>query len=242
MRLSYNDLWTEAVGLVRSNSAVLTALAGAFFFLPNLVTAHFAPFDLEPAPSLSALVDAVSAHVRRHWPLILAVQLFEIVGTLTMLRLFLKADGRTVAAAILASLALLPTQLVAGGAANLMIVLGLVALIVPGVYLIGRLAPLPAVIVAETVRNPFAAIGRTFAVTRGAGFAIAGILIIVLLVALLIGTLVSSAAGAVGILIAGRGPGVLLANAAGGLVSAAAAVLLVALVPAWHDLRGGQSP
>ena len=227
MRLNYGELWNEAIGLVRRNRPVVVALAGALFFLPNLVVGYLARF--EPAGPGIGYLEAILAHVRAHWPLILAGGLVEMLGTLTLLRLFLKADGRTVGAAIAASLALLPTMFLASFLSNVALVIGFLLLIVPGIYLLGRLGLVPAVIVAENRRNPLDAIGRGVALTRNFGFAVAGLFVIVFVLAIVADIALSGALGSVAILLAGRDTGLLVAEAAGALVWAAAAVLQVAL-------------
>lgn len=227
MRLNYNQLWTEAVDLVRRNRTVAIALAGALFFLPNLLVGYLAPMAPR-APGVS-LLEAMLAHVRTHWPLILAGGLVEMLGTLTLLRLFLKPDGRTVGAVIAASLILLPTMFVASFLSNLAFILGLMLLIVPGIYALGRLALVPAAIVAEDRRNPLDAIRRSVALTRKAGFAIAGIFVAIFVLALVADIALSGALGSVAILLAGRDTGLLVAEAAGAIVWAAASVLQAAL-------------
>ncbi|HEX9933149.1 MAG TPA: hypothetical protein VGB08_09940 [Allosphingosinicella sp.] len=226
MRLTYNDLWTETQDLVRAYRTVLVALAGAFFFLPSLLSGHLMP--LEPLAG-ETLFEAAMRHARDNWPGLLAASLVEMLGTLAMLRLFLKPEGRTVGGDIVASLALLPGYFAARFIATLMIVIGLMALVVPGVYLFGRLAVLGAAIVAEGRRNPFDALRRAFALTRGHGFAVAGIFVILYVASWVISLIVTSALGAVAILALGREPGMLVALAGGAVVGAAAAVLLVAL-------------
>jgi hypothetical protein len=239
MRLPYTDLWTEAVALVRGQRAILVALAGAFFFLPSLLVAYLLPLELAPGENL---MEALPRHLGEHWPKLLVSNLVEMLGTLTMLRLFLKADGRTVGGAIAASLALLPIYFVARFAAGLLIVLGAAALLVPGIYVAGRLAPIGAVIVAEEIRSPLAAFRRAFALTRGHGFAVAGIFLIVYVLAWLIGAIVTAALGSVAILILGREPGLLIAAAANAAVGAAAGVLIVALAAVVYRRLAGTPP
>ncbi|HYJ31162.1 MAG TPA: YciC family protein [Allosphingosinicella sp.] len=227
MRLDYAGLWNEALGLIRRNRAVVIALAGAMFFLPNLLVGYLAP--LEPrAPGISFL-EAMIAHVREHWPMILAGGLIEMLGMLTLLRLFLKADGRTVGATIVASLALLPTMFASGFLTNMAVLAGLVLLIVPGIYLLGRLGLVPAAIVAENRRNPIDAIRRSVALTRSRGFAIAWVFVALFVLAAIADMAVSGSLGSVAILLAGRDLGLLIAEAAGAIVWAAASVLQAAL-------------
>jgi hypothetical protein len=237
MRLSYNELWNDAVALVRSNRPLLIALAGAFFFLPNLALALLAPFE-EPAPGVS-LVEAVSAYMREYWPLVLAGGLVEMLGTLTMLNLFLRPEGRTVGGLIAGSLALLPGLFVAGFIANLILMLGFALLVVPGIYALGRLALLAPAVAAERRRNPIEALGRSFELTSGHGFAVAGILVIVYVIAFLISLALTRGLGSVAILLAGRDTGTLVAEVLGALVWAAVNVLLVALAAVLYRRLAG---
>lgn len=227
MRLNYGELWNEAVGLVRRNRPVVVALAGAFFFLPNLLVGYLAP--MEPGRQGVSFIEAVAAHVRAHWPLILAGGLVEMLGTLTLLRLFLKPEGRTVGATIAASLALLPTMFVTAFVSNLLLFAGLLLLIVPGIYVLGRLALAPAAIVAEERRNPFDAIRRSFELTRSFGFAVAGILIVIFVLALIVDIAVSGGLGSAAILLAGRDTGLFIGEAGSALVWASASVLQIAV-------------
>ena len=227
MRLSYNDVWNEAVAQVRRDRPLLVALGGAFFFLPNLIVGYFAP--LAPPRAGVSLVEAISAHVREHWAIILGTGLVEMLGILAVLNLLLKADGRTVGAAIGASLALLPTMFVAGFLSNVAVFAGLILLLVPGIYLLGRLALVPASIVAENRRNPFDAIGRSFALTRRFGFAVAGIFVIVFVIGAVLDFAVTRGFGSIVILLVGRDPGLLIAEIGSAVVWAAVNLLQVAL-------------
>jgi hypothetical protein len=228
MRLNYGEIWNEAVGLARRERSVVVALAGALYFLPNLLVGYLAP--MEPSREGVSFLEAVAAHLRANWPLILAGGLVEMLGTLTLLRLFLKPEGRTVGATIAASLALLPTMFAAAFVSNLMIFAGLLLLIVPGVYLLGRLALAAPAIVAEELRNPFEAVRRSLALTRNSGFAVAGILIVVLILGAIADIAVSGGIGSIAILLAGRDTGLFVAEAGSALVWAAAGVLRVAIV------------
>jgi len=227
MRLNYSELWSEAVDLVRRNRTVVIALAGALFFLPNLLVGYFAPIAPR-APGIGFL-EAVTAHLRANWPLILAGGLIQMLGMLTLLRLFLKPDGRTVGAALAASLALLPTMFAAGFLSNIALVIGFIFLIVPGIYLLGRLVLVPSVIVAENRRNPIEAIRRSFAITRKTGFAVAWPFVAIFVLGTIADAALGGAFGSVAILLAGRDLGLLVAEIVGGAISAVASVAHAAL-------------
>ena len=175
------------------------------------------------------MIEALLAHVRENWPLILAGSLVEMLGMLTLLHLFLKADGRTVGATIALRSSCLPTTFIAVFLSNIALVIGFMLLIVPGIYLLGRLGLVPSVIVAENQRNPIEAIRRCFALTRNFGFAIAWVFVGIFILAAIADLALSGAFGSVAILLAGRDLGLLIAEAIGALVWAASAVLQIAL-------------
>lgn len=227
MRLSYTEVWNEAMALIRRHRPVLVALAGAFYFLPNLFVAYLAPFEV-PRQGIS-LVEAMVAHVRGNWAILIAATLVELAGTLAVLNLLLKPGGRTVGAAIAGSLALLPTVFVAGFLTNLMLLAGFVLLVLPGIYLLGRLALVPASIVGEEQRNPLAAIRRSLALTQSRGWAVAGLFVLVFVLAAVTGIAISSALGVVSILIVGRELGLLIAEIGSAAVWAAAHLVQVAI-------------
>jgi hypothetical protein len=177
MRFSYTGVWEDALGLVRAHGSLVLALAGVFLFLPALTIGHFLP---RPAPTEAAqLIPAMVEYGRANWHWVVLESLLNMAGTLAILFLVFGRTGISVGGAIAAAFALLPSYFVAAVIGNLAIGAGFALFILPGVYLMGRLAPLAAVVVAESVRNPLAALRRTFAVTRGHGWAIAGLIVLV---------------------------------------------------------------
>jgi hypothetical protein len=228
MRLNHNELWSEAVDLVRRNRTVAVALAGALLFLPHLLVAYLAPMPAR-APGIG-FFEAAMAHARAHWPLILAGRLVEMLGLLTLLRLFVKPDGRTVGAMIAAVVILLPTMFAATFLANIAFAIGLLLLIVPGLYVLGRISMIPAAIAVEGRRNPIDAIRRSLALTRNHGFAIAWVFVALLVVAAIAGLALRSAFGSAAILLAGQETGIFVASLVGALVAAATSLLQAALI------------
>jgi hypothetical protein len=179
MKISFSGVWDETVRLLRTNASLFFAIAGVFLFLPTLVSGYFAP---EPTGGgEAATLAAFLAHVRENWLLLLVVNLIGFVGNLALLILALDEGRPTVGRAIGAAFILLPFYFFASFFSGIIIGIGIMALIVPGLYLMGRLAPMGPVIVAENRRSPFDVIRRTFAVTKGHGWAILGLIMIVVL-------------------------------------------------------------
>lgn len=208
MRFSYSGIWDDMVRLLKAQGSLLVAVAGVFLLLPELLTAYFLP---RPEPkSMADLVQLYSAYVGANWlPLVLAM-LVTAIGAIAILLLLLDRRQPTVGAAIGAAVPLLIPYVVATFLSNMMIAGGLSLLIVPGLYLIGRTAPLGPALVAEGWRNPIAAIGRSFDVTRGNGWMVAGLVMMIFAAGYLLLFAVSRVVGAIFLLAAGPRLGLLL--------------------------------
>jgi hypothetical protein len=243
-RLSYSAVWEDAAALLRAHGSLLAALAGVFLFLPALVLRQFAVVPtLEGAPAdIAHLVAVTRAYVIANWPLILPVRLLELVGGVAMLELMLGPRGTSVAGAIRTGFLLLPFYFVTFVLANFALAVGVALLILPGVYLLGRLGPFPAVLVAERRRNPLDVFARAFALTAGRGWALAVLLLLVLFAALVVGLVAGDVAGVVATLIAGREVGAFMAGAASAAAGAAGEVVMLALFAALYRALSPSAP
>jgi hypothetical protein len=181
MAFSYNDVWEDTVRLIRANAPLLIAIAGVFIFLPALILAVMLPAPEPQTQNAERAMRIFIDYARGAWPWFLLVGLFNIVGSAAMMRLVF-ARETTVGAALVFGLTLLPFWLLVQIICGFIFGFGLLLLIVPGLYLIGRLVPATAVLVAEPGRNPFAVIGRSFALTRGHGWAICGLVFVIAIV------------------------------------------------------------
>jgi len=175
MPFSYSAVWDDAVQTLRSHASLITAIAGVFIFLPSLLTSYLLPQpqggEQQPLGELVAYLNA-----NFHW-LVLG-QLVRMIGIIAILQLVFNR-GVTVGGAIAGGVALLPFYFLASLLSGFLIGLGFILLILPGLYLFGRLAPLGVVVVAENRRNPIDALRRTFALTSGRGWAILGLVLLV---------------------------------------------------------------
>lgn len=227
MKLSYSAVWADVTALLRSHASLIATVAGVFIFLPALLIAYFLP-QPEGATSVDRLVQLWGEYMSANWHWLLINRIAVMIGSISIL-LLLFARGVTVGAAIAAALALLPAYFIASFLGSAAIGLGFMLLIVPGLYLIGRLGPLNAVVVAETHRNPIAALRRCWALTAGQGWAILGLILIVALAATIVVAVASSLLGIVFVLIAGQETGRLLTLIVATAGNAAMVTLLLVL-------------
>lgn len=258
MKFSYSQVWDDVVALARVNGHLVWAVAGAFYLLPNLLREYFLPF---PAPATPAeVVPLISRYVsdNLHW--LLLTSLVEMAGALAILVLVLGPSGISVAAAIgraarllpfyfaamllwslMMSAAALPGFLIGGLLARppappsaLAMLIFLLLLAVPLLYLFGRTVLLGPVVAAEGQRNPLAALGRSFALTRGRGWAVIAMVCLVFLAGFVLSQAMVYVLGSVLLLAVGDNPGRLLMLIVSGALSAALTAVLTLLYAAFY--------
>lgn len=180
---SYSAAWDDVVALLRPNFGVLTAIAGVFIVLPDLLVGVLLPRPEND--DFNRAVALMLAYFREHWPALLAAGIVGALGLVAILLLLLDRARPTVGAAIGAAPALLIPFLFAGLFANLIVFGGMLLLLLPGLYAFGRLALSGPLVVAERIGNPVAALRRSWELTRGRGWVILGFVLAVVLVALI---------------------------------------------------------
>lgn len=193
MKFDGNLAWKQGSAMIRSNRALLLPLAGVFFFLPS-----FALIMLIKQPQMAPGItpEAMMAQLR---PFIASVlpwaalgSVLQSLGQLTLLELLGEGPRSTVGQALRKALRAFPTYLVTQMltgfmmGAVLVLVASLGSMISPvlglmlGLYAVcqayGRFLVSGPVVVAERQRNPFAALVRSVALTRGASFRIGNFL------------------------------------------------------------------
>lgn len=231
MTFSYNAVWEETGRLLRAHGALLAAIAGVFVFLPTLLVGYFFALPEPATTDLNLYIQIVGRYLKDHliW---YALQSFIVmIGTAAMLRLVF-APRVTVAGAILFGILLLPAYSILTVMTNLMVFVGLLLLIVPGLYLWGRVLPAGPVMVAEDRRGPLDALKRGLALSRGQGWAILGLLLLVLIPGEVLIWVIQRLAGILFILAAGQETGKLLTAVVACALNAIFAVVLTMLAAA----------
>ncbi|HEY0313863.1 MAG TPA: hypothetical protein VGC56_15400 [Allosphingosinicella sp.] len=230
MKLSYSAIWDDTTALLRAHASLVAALAGVFLFLPALVVAYLLPQPVVTDPSRA--LDALVGFYQANWPWLLLAQLVRMVGAAAILQLVFGPRGTSVAGAIVTGLLLLPSYFAAHFLAEIGMGIGFLLLIVPGVYLMGRFAPLGAVIVAERRRNPIDALTRSFALSAGHGWSLAGLVLLVAIAAGITMGVAHAVSGILFVLVAGKAFGTLLVQIVDAAAGAAFTTLFLLLYAA----------
>lgn len=194
-RLDMNRAWADAKAMLAANMQVLLVVAGVFFFLPNAIAAVFMPSfgevlvqieALGPTPNPDDVLALFSEFMGRTWWIYLLLALLQAIGMLGLLALLSDSNRPTVGQALafgvmavvpyvvgqlIVGLAqsgavFLPIALGASVSAGLGLLLGLVG-VVAAVYLWVKFSLLAPVMAIERKLNPFAALSRSWRLTKG---------------------------------------------------------------------------
>lgn len=234
MKLDTGQAWTEAKAMLGGQRDILLTVAGAFFLLPALLLATLAPIALAPGASSAEAIAAYQAWTAANWPWILASALAAGVGRLAILILLLAPERPTVGQALAAGAALLIVAFVLNVLIGLIVGVGLLFLIVPGLYLIGRTFLAEAALVGERLRGPIAPLRRGVEISRGNGWRIFFAVAIVFLAVQLLGMVVSWVVAIIAALGGGGAVTTFLAGFISALTGAAASLLLLLMAVAMY--------
>jgi hypothetical protein len=229
---SFSRVWDDTVAMLRANAGLLTALAGAFLFLPGVLLARYLP-PPEGGDTPAQMFEMVMAWWQANLGWMMLAGVVNMIGIIAIYLLLLRADRLTVGGAMVAALSILPFYLVLTIVLNFAVSIGFFLLIVPGVYLLGRLALASPVLVAEMPRAPFAALARSWSLSAASAWRIALLVLLVYFAAVIVNAAIGSAVGVVILLALGNeGVGGLLVAAVEAALGAATTLLATVLIAA----------
>ena len=225
-----------------AHKEIIIAIAGVFLFLPSVILGLFievpAPFD--PASS-EAASEAVLQLYAANWPFYLLTGVFSIIGYLAIQIVALDSNRPTVAEALTISATLLLTYLAASILAGIAAGIGVLFLIVPGIYLMIKFLLVSPVIAAERILNPITVLKRSWEITRKNSLRIFGFFLIVVIVGLVALVAVSAIFGIVFNLILPASAALFANSALSALLGAAFSVVIcLAYAAIYKQLTGIQ--
>ncbi|WP_317151002.1 hypothetical protein [Sphingopyxis indica] len=176
--------WDDARQLMRSYTALTVAIAAVFLFLPALAFAWLGPAPVAPTEGMGIdqIVRIYEQNMVQSLVPRIGVALAALIGTAAILRLWLARGGVSVGESLAFALALFPTLIAIELLTSLAFALGLLLLIVPGLYLVGRLAVTVPAAIDRGIRNPIDAIRTSWRLTDDNGWSIFFFLLLVTLV------------------------------------------------------------
>lgn len=238
-RLSKIDLslvWDDAKAMGIANRDLLSAIAGMFILMPSLISEQFIkmPAKLTGEPDNAAALARFAQYGADNWPVLLIHAVVTSFGALALYALLLRRERLTVSESLKAALPILPAYVLANMLQGMGVMSGLLLFLIPGFYLIGRLALIAPVAATEKLTNPLAILRRSAALTRGNGWRIFGVLAIIVVTMFIIGTVLASLVGAVSELVLPADIATLLMTLVSSLIEAAMAVIVVLISAALY--------
>ena len=241
-KFTQNEVWADTLRLTRAHWAALIAIAGAFNFLPTLLLNHFVPMGDPPVTSeLGVLLQFVLDYYRENALWVVLQSFVVMTGSAAMLGLVF-ARGGTVGGALVFAVTLLPVYSILIVLTNLAVGAGFMLLILPGLYLWGRLLPAAPAMVAEERRNPLDALKRGWELSEGHGWLIIGLYLLVAIPAGIMMLVIAQLTGIVFILATGQQFGTLLGMIVLCAMQALVSALLTMLAAAVYRALAPRKP
>jgi len=262
MKFDSNAAWQRASATVSANRDVLLALSGVFFLLPSLAFSLFFP---QPEPSAGmdekAILNLMADYYTSAAPFVVPMFLVQAAGTLAMLTLFTDHTRPTVGEAIRRGAAgILPyllAQLVLGialgVAGGMLLVLasltGVAALtviaatlvVLAAIYAAIRTSLVAPLIAVETMRNPIAALRRSWHLTDGNSGRLGLFYLLVIVAFVVIVSIAMAIIGIVLALVAGPDTARVISAVVSAGFGAVMSIYMVAILAAVHRQLAGPS-
>lgn len=237
-KLDYRSIGADARGLLKAHSEPIIAIAGFFIFMVNWVSANLLPeIAVGEIGDIAATITVLRDFFEANWQVLLPTMLTTMYGGLAVYVLLVGPKVAKVGDALAGALALFIPYVLASVLVGWATFAGFLALLLPGLYLTGRLAVLPAVIAGEPGLGIAGSIRRSWEISRDCGWAILIVMLFVALMVRLASGIVMSIVNAASKAIAGEGGVPLLeTGVAAAFVSIEAVVFVLLIVAIYRQL------
>ncbi|MBO9574346.1 MAG: hypothetical protein J7494_01285 [Sphingobium sp.] len=232
-KIDLDRVWDDARAMGSANRDLLVAIAGMFVLLPGVVASQLVKLP-EEAPKdlpMEEMLRQTMQFYTDNWAVLLGLTLCVSFGLLAMLALLLRPERLTVGESLKAALILLPGYFAATLLQGFGLSVGFMLFFLPGLYLLARLCLIAPVAAAEQQVNPLVLLQRSFALTRGNGWRILIMLLILYCTGWIVNFVLTRLVGLIVILLMPKDIAELCVAIASGAVDALLAIF-VALIPA----------
>lgn len=167
-KLDLSACWNDVMHLLRTNRDLLLSVAGVFILLPGLAFAFFVPTPVTPPEAtLETIYLGMQQFYTSNLLWILLIGLANGFASVVMLVLILDRGQPSVSEAMRRGLSILLPYYAMGILSGVLVFLGSLAFILPGIYLFIKLVVAGPAMVAERNANVIAALRRSWALTKG---------------------------------------------------------------------------
>ncbi|NJM49806.1 MAG: hypothetical protein HC843_02075 [Sphingomonadales bacterium] len=185
--LDYTATWNDAVAMMKRHQSLILPIAGVFMFLPNVIMGAMLPQpeiqgDIDPNAALAILSEYFASLA----PWLIGISILATIGNLAILHMVLGGKNPTVGEAITLGLGSFIAVFLAGIISTIGVTIGMLLLIVPGIYLAVKFSLVSPAVVAEGIKNPIDALSRSWAITKGNSLRVFGFYLIIGIVGFLL--------------------------------------------------------
>lgn len=232
-KLDYRSVGADVRGLFRGHSEAIIAIAGFFIFVVNWILANVLPeITVGAAGDFTATIAVLRNFFEANWQVLLPNMLTTMYGGLAIYVLLVGPNVAKVGDTLTGALTLFIPYLLASVLVGWATFAGFLALVLPGLYLTGRLAVLPAVIAGEPGLGIAGSIRRSWEISRDCGWVIVILMVFTALVIRLLSGVAMSIVGAASRSMAGDGGLRLLETGVAAAFASIESVVFVVLIVA----------
>lgn len=228
-KIELSSVWEDAKALGNANRDLLSAVAGMFLLLPAIVSDQVmvGPQPVAKGASNEVIVAHLIAYFSTNWPVLLVYGLVTAFGALAIYVLLLRPGRLTVSESLRGALFVLPGYFIANILQSFAMAAGFMLFVLPGLYIIARLAVIGPAAAAEKLTNPIAILRRSVQLTRGNGWRIVVLFAIIFVIFIVVSTLINSLLGIALTLLLPGALGHLLLSIVSSLIETAMAVIFI---------------
>ena len=165
-KLDFTAAWKDAIALLKANLETILPIIGVFILLPAIIVGYMVPEPvIDPAAADSGMGQLMQ-YYRDLAPWLLLTIVTSAISYATIYTLVFNPSRPTVGEAFGIGMGFFVTILLASLLSAVAMFVGLIFLILPGIYLIIKFSLAGPAIVAENIKNPIAALSRSWALTK----------------------------------------------------------------------------
>ena len=242
-KLDYRAVWIDARALLAAHKEAIAAIAGFFIFMSAWISAFLVPpLIFENLFNSNQAVLEINRYFEANWRVLVPTMLVNIYGSLSLYVLMSGRRLEKVGDALGIAAALFLPYLLANLLVSWATLAGFVLLIIPGLYLSGRFAILPAVVTQDAGGGVNSSVIRTWRVTSNCGWAILFLMLFVAVIVRIFAAVADAVIVAICQSIAGEDGVPIVESAVKALFVALEAVAFILMLVAVNRQLSAQTP
>ncbi len=166
-KLDFTAAWNDALALLKANLDTILPILGVFILLPSIIVGYMVPEPVMDATAADGGMSQLMQYYGDLAPWFLLTTVTSIIGYAIIYALVFNPSRPTVGEAFAIALTFFVPLLIASLISTAAMTIGLILLIVPGIYLLVKFSLTGTAMVAENIKNPIAALSRSWALTKG---------------------------------------------------------------------------